>query len=407
MKESLLVMTALGFAAFIMAWLPAVSRKIQISYPILILLMGFGLFSLNVPLLWPDKLWSDAWIMYISEFVVIISLMGAGLKIGKNYRLETWQTPLKLICITMPICMGAVYLTGHYFLALGVPAAILLAAVLAPTDPVLAEEVQIKGTGNTNKDTHSQFALTSEAGLNDGLAFPFTFMAVLVAQAGSWSAFNFPVWLADHFFLKISIGLVLGFVIGKACGYLLEKVPQINGLSNPYAYIGLAITFMTYGVTELLHGYGFLAVFIAALTIRHEEEVGGKIKEKMHDFVQAIEHLLLVLWIILFGGALLNGVLSEITWKEILFALGLILIIRPFAGFLATTKSEKSLKERFIISFYGIRGIGSMFYLAWAFMQTDAFGDKAYLYGLVSLVVLFSILIHGLTAPYVVNRVQK
>ena len=235
MKESLLVMTALGFAAFIMAWLPAVSRKIQISYPILILLMGFGLFSLNVPLLWPDKLWSDAWIMYISEFVVIISLMGAGLKIGKNYRLETWQTPLKLICITMPICMGAVYLTGHYFLALGVPAAILLAAVLAPTDPVLAEEVQIKGTGNTNKDTHSQFALTSEAGLNDGLAFPFTFMAVLVAQAGSWSAFNFPVWLADHFFLKISIGLVLGFVIGKACGYLLEKVPQINGLSNPYA----------------------------------------------------------------------------------------------------------------------------------------------------------------------------
>jgi NhaP-type Na+/H+ or K+/H+ antiporter len=403
MHESLAVMAALGFAVLVMAWLPSVSKKINISYPVLLLLMGFFLYSLKVPLLWSGELWSDAWIMHISEFVVIISLMGVGLKIGKNYSLKSWKTPLKLILITMPMCMGLVFLTGFYFLALTLPAALLIAAVLAPTDPVLAEEVQIE-SADEKKGTHSEFTITGEAGLNDGLAFPFTFMAVLVAQAGSWAAFSFGGWLIDEFFLKIIIGLGLGFVIGKSIGYAIEKIPQIAGIRNPHAYIGLAITFMTYGVTELLHGYGFLAVFVAALTIRHQEEVEGSMKEKMHDFVQAIEHLLLVLWIILFGGAILDGALSAMTWKEVVFALGLIVVIRPIAGFAATFNLKNTLREKFIISFYGIRGIGSVFYISWAFMQTDAFGDKTYLYGLVCLVVLCSILIHGLTAPYVVKR---
>ncbi|NJX17045.1 sodium:proton antiporter, partial [Tamlana crocina] len=143
MEEHYLIMAGLGFATIIMAWLPSFSKKLKISSPILLLLIGFGLFLIGVPLGWPDPLWNDLGLMYYSEAVVIISLMGAGLKIGANYDLKSWRKPLLLVFVTMPICMISAYLLGQYFLLLSVPSSLLLAAVLAPTDPVLAAEVQL------------------------------------------------------------------------------------------------------------------------------------------------------------------------------------------------------------------------------------------------------------------------
>lgn len=408
MERHYIILTALGFATLVMAWLPSISKKIKVSFPILLLLIGFLFYYLGTPLNWPDPLWADRGLMYFSEAIVIIALMGAGLKIGSVFSYSAWKRPLLLVFITMPLSMTAAYFLGVYFLALSVPSALLLAAILAPTDPVLAAEVQLdEPTREKEPEDKRRFTLTTEAGLNDGMAFPFTYLAVMVAQAGGWAALNFSNWLWDKLLLKVIIGVVLGMVIGRLIGFLLDRLHIVTGIKTFDGFVSLSLTFMTYGLTELLHGYGFLAVFFVGLTLRYYEKISGDYKKKMHDFIHEIERLLLVIWIILFGGSLVNGILTLTDWRGILFALGFILVIRPLSGLIGLMGVKDSYQTKLAISFLGIRGIGSVFYLAWAFVQFDAFESKNELYGITAYVILISIVLHGLTAPSIIEYFKR
>ena len=408
MKEHYLILAALGFATLIMAWLPSVSKKIKISFPILLLFIGFLLFWADIPLQWPDPLWNDLYLMYFSEIIVIISLMGAGLKIGKVFSYSAWKRPLLLLFITMPLSMLSAYFIGVYFLALSIPSAILLAAILAPTDPVLAAEVQLEEpTREKEPEDKRRFTLTTEAGLNDGMAYPFTYLAVMVGQAGGWAALNFSEWFWDKLLLKILIGIVLGILIGRFIGFLMDRLHVVTGLKTFDGFVSLSLTIMAYGLTELLHGYGFLAVFFVGITLRYYEKISGDYKKKMHDFIHEIERLLLVIWIILFGGSLLNGILTLTDWKGIAFALSFVLIIRPLAGLIGLIGVKDGIRTKLAISFLGIRGIGSVFYLAWAFTQYNGFEQKNELYAITAYVILISIVVHGLTAPSIIDYFEK
>ena len=431
MNDHLLILAGLGTATLLMAWLPSISRRIRVSYPIIILLIGFVIYWLKLPLGWPDPLWDDAWVMYISEAIVIISLMGGGLKIGRNFDWQIWRVPLRLIGITMPLCILAVLGIGYFWLGLPLAAAILLAAVMAPTDPVLAAEVQLEGPEEIVKTDHAdeageadhnaeeeeemaeteegliRFAITGEAGINDGLAYPFTFMAILVFEAGSWEAFDFWAWLGDKFFLKIAIGVGFGYVVGRLLAWLLVALPEVTNIRTRDGFIALSATLATYGAAELLHGYGFLAVFVVGLTLRYEEKLHQEFKGRLHRFVEETERLLLVLWLIFFGGSVLNGLLSFVDWRAWVFAALLILVIRPLTGLLAFTGSKLPFRDRLPISFFGIRGIGSVFYLSWAFVQVPDFPMREELYSIVGAVILMSIVVHGLSAPFLTNWLGK
>lgn len=408
MKDHLMILTAMGAATLVMAWLPSLAKKIKISYPIILILIGFGLFYLQIPLNWPDPIWPDTWVMKISEAIVIISLMGAGLKIDRLFSWKQWRGALQLILITMPLFMLSVLILGMEFLHFSLPASILLAAVMAPTDPVLAEEVQLSGPQKDNEeDTHLQFTLTAEAGINDGFAFPFTYMAILVAQAGSWANFELGNWMLYKVLIKITLGILIGFIVGRIVGYLLEKLPTVASIRTRDGFLALSTTFFVYGLTELLYGYGFLAVFVAGLTIRRVEIAEGDFKNKMHNFVGEIERFLLVFWLVLFGGSLLNGVLENTDWKGIVMALLIVLVIRPITGMIGLTGTKISFQERLGISFLGIRGIGSIFYLAWAFSTFGDFTERGEMYAITSMVILFSIVIHGLTAPHIIGYIER
>ncbi|TDN89090.1 sodium/proton antiporter (CPA1 family) [Salegentibacter sp. 24] len=408
MKEHYWILAGIGLTTLIMAWLPSVSKRIKISGPVILLLIGFLIFALGLPIGWPDPLWPDKSLMYFSEMIVIISLMGAGLKIGETYSLKAWKRPLLLVFITMPLCMLAAYFMGKDFLYLSVPSSLLLAAVLAPTDPVMASETQLKDPQREKQYKGKiRFSLTGEAGLNDGLAFPFTFMAVLVAQAGSWAAFDFSDWVLDKFFLKIIIGTIAGFAMGHGIGFLLDKIHKLAGIKTFDGFLALSLTLFSYGATELLHGYGFLAVFFAGLSLRHFEKVSGDYKTQMHDFIHEIERLLLVVWIILFGGSIMNGMLSLTDWRGIFFAFVFVLVIRPLAGIIGMIGIKDSFDNKLAISFLGIRGIGSIFYLSWAFVQFDGFEHKNELYSITAYIILISIVIHGLTAPSIIDYFKR
>ena len=408
MKDHYILLASLGFATLLMAWLPSISEKIKVSSPIILLPIGIFLYIVGIPFGWADLLWSDNVIMIFSEAIVIISLMGAGLKIGSDYSFKAWKRPLLLIAITMPLTMLMTYFIGAYFLALSVPASLLLAAILTPTDPVLASDVQLDDPEREDKlKDKIRFSLTAEAGLNDGLAFPFTYLAVLVFQAGSFAAFNFGNWFWDTLLLKIAIGILVGILIGRFIGYILTHLKKWKGIQTYDGFLALSLTFAVYGISELVHGYGFMAVFFAGLSLRYSENVSGKYKKKMNDFNHEIERLLIVVWIILFGGTIMNGILDVTDWKGILFSAAFVLILRPLAGMIALAGIKDSLKSKLAISFLGIRGVGSVFYLSWAFMQTDLFENKYELYSIAAYIILFSIILHGITAPSIINYFKK
>ena len=408
MEAHYLILAGLGFATLIMAWLPSVSKRIKVSSPIILLLIGFLLYAVGTPLHWPDPLWKDEWLMYFSEMIVIISLMGAGLKIGANYSLKSWTRPLLLVFITMPVCMLSAYLIGSYFLLLSLPSSLLLAAILAPTDPVLAAEVQLDDPlDERSAEDEIRFPLTAEAGLNDGIAFPFSYMAVLVAQAGSWAAFNFTQWVWDEFLLKIVIGIAIGLLTGRLTGLLLDRMQRVTGVKTFVGFLAFSLTLFTYGISEILYGYGFLAVFFAGFSLRYYERVSGDYKKKLHDFVTEIEHLLLVVWIVLLGGSIINGSLQFTDWKGIAFAFVFVLVVRPIAGLIGLMAVKDKWKNKLALSFFGIRGIGSVFYLSWAFVQYEDFEHKVELYSITFYIIIISIVVHGVTAPSAMAYFRK
>jgi len=199
---------------------------------------------------------------------------------------------------------------------------------------------------------------------------------------------------------------VIGFLSGKGFGILLFRVSKkYEILITRDGLVAVAATLLVYGITEIVHGYGFIAVFICAITLRHFEK-DHQYHDTLHSFTDQIERLLVCLLLIIFGGALAMGILEPITLKMVVFSVTFLLIVRPVFGWLALSSSKMKNKERLAIGFFGIRGMGSIFYLAFAFSKYN-FEHQDELWVAVSLTILFSILIHGLTATRVMEYLKR
>lgn len=211
--------------------------------------------------------------------------------------------------------------------------ALLLAAALAPTDPVLAAEVRVgePTSGDDEEDEEEvRFTLTSEAGLNDGLAMPFVLAAVAWAAAAGegWSAEWIGHWLLADVLLRAAVGLVAGVAVGRLLGRLFFRSRHVRLSQQMEGFTALGATFTAYGLTELLHGYGFLAVFVTACTIRAAERNHGY-HQVLHGFSEQIERLLTAVLLFLLGGYLVATGLADLPWQGALLGLALILVIRP------------------------------------------------------------------------------
>lgn len=406
MDHYLLILTIIGAATFLMAWMPGFSKKTGISYSVFYIIAGIALYF-TIPDYLPDPLPynNENLTLHLTELIVIISLMGSGIKIDRPFSFKTWSSPLKLIGITMLVCIAAAACVGYYFLSLGLASAMLLGAALAPTDPVLASDVQV-GPPNDNVKSEVKFTLTSEAGLNDGVAFPFTWLAICLGLMISGNQVNFLEWFAFDLLYRLGAGILIGWICGKAIGFLLFRISERNGrLSIRDGFLAIAATILVYGLTEFAHGYGFLAVFICSITLRHYEK-DHHYHTELHSFTDQIERLLLSLLMILFGGALVMGILEPIDTRMILFALVFLLVIRPASAWMALTNSNIKNKEKWAISFFGIKGLGSIFYLSFGFSKFN-FEHQEQLWAIVCLTILFSIIMHGFSATTVMKKMKK
>jgi len=248
-----------------------------------------------------------------------------------------------------------------------------------------------------------RFGLTAEAGLNDGLAFPFVHLAITVATTGL-AVGGLTEWLLVPVLWKIVAGVGGGLFFGAILGGLVFRVGRATPVSD--GFFALTLTLLTYGVTELVHGYGFLAVFVAALVFRRFER-DHEIHHALHDFSEQIERLLMALTLVLLGAALVDGLLTPLSLLAIAGAIGFVVLARPLAGWLGLLGVPLDGPRRGAIAALGIRGIGSFYYLAYG-LNSGAFeeSEARLLWAIAALIVVVSIAAHGASARPLLQRVQ-
>lgn len=400
MDPKIIFYIVFGLALLGLTWLPDLKGSRFINVPVLYCLLAFILFSqsLGLPTIDPvDNKVHTVVTEYITEIIVIISLAGAGLAIDRKFRFRTWQTAFRLLCISMPLSIAGAALLGHWILGLSLPDCVLLGACLAPTDPVMAHSVQV-GPPNEGGEDPVRFGLTTEAGLNDGLAFPFVYLAIRLAKHdGDWGS-----WLIKWASYDFTYRVVMGVAVGVGVGWLLSKYVfcvSDEGWSEDTqeGLFVVAAIFLSYGFAELLHGYGFLAVFAAAVAGRQNVNKHHDYHRKPHQFATQLERIFAGLLLLALGGFVAQSGLGLFSWQNFLFAGLFMLGVRLLSGFLCLKGLKITQSERWAIAFLGIRGFGSFYYLAYA-QNNATFENINILWSVTTLTILVSLLIHGNTA---------
>lgn len=393
-----------GIAALAVAWLPRILKYRVISFPIILVALGAVIFALPLGLPRMDPIRYGDVAERLTEFGVIVALTGAGLKLDRRIGLKRWKATWLLLGVTMPLTIAAVAFLGWGVLGFAPATALLFGAALAPTDPVLASDVQVGAPGSGETD-EVRFALTSEAGLNDGLAFPFinAAIALAVATGVGWVG----EWLLVDVVYKILSAVVIGVVAGRSLAWLLFRVGDHHTklAHSREGLVAVAVTLVSYALTELAHGYGFVAVFVAALVIRDVER-GHEYHKELTRFADQLERLASAVILLLFGGALVHGLLAPVDLPMVLVAAAIIFLVRPLAGIVGIGGLKMETVEKPAIAFLGIRGIGSFYYLAYALGEAT-FPKADELWAAVSIVVAISIVVHGFTAKPAITKVTE
>ena len=392
-----------GLAIIVSYWSPRFISGREPAASALLVLGGFAAFAW-VPGM-PDainpvespQIWEKA-----TEICVILGLFGTGLRIDRLVGRDLWKPTFRLLVIAMPLTILALALVGWQAAGMTLAGALLLGAVLSPTDPVLAGEVQV-GRPTEGGEHQVQFALTTEAGLNDGLAFPFVHLGILIATAGALSVGLFTEWALRDVFYRVIVGAAGGAAVGWLLGKSLFDWPEGNALSKTQTgVVAFAGVILAYGLTELIEGYGFIAAFVAGLVLRREESEND-FHQRLHDFSQSIEHTLTALLLVALGAAL-PSLWPYLGWPEVIVAVALIFVVRPVAAWFALSGLGLRWRARAVMAFYGVRGIGSIYYLAYAGHHVELVNEGA-LWATIAFTIVVSTLVHGLTAGLAVERV--
>lgn len=393
-SAELLAFAGFGAVILIVAWLPLWLERLPLTLPMLAVGAGWLAFLFTPDLASPQAHPLIANVLL--EVVLIVAVMGAGLSIDRRFSWRGWGSAWRLLAIVMPLSIAALAALGWGLLGLPLGVAVLLGAILAPTDPVLAASVQV-GPPGVGEEGETRFALTSEAGLNDGLALPFLALgAAMIAHASQpgW-------WIARWVGIDLLWGVAVAGAVGFAFGWLLVKgnhlLPQRLQLSQSnegLASVGLA--FLVYAAATAVHGYGFVAVFAAAIALR---KFGSALEyaRRLTASARRLERLLAFLVFGLFGGAIASGVLGGIGWRELAFVLLALLVVRPLAALSGFAGSVHPMPVRLALGYFGIRGLGSLYYISRA-VGANPHHDPHGLWSVTALTVLFSIVLYGITA---------
>ena len=395
---ALLVALAIGSAAI---------KRLPLTTSILYLLLGYAIGPKGAEWFALNPIEDSALLERVAEIAVIVSLFGAGLKLRAPIRSTIWREPLRLAFLSMSLTVLMIAWVGVEILGLSIGAAVLLGAIISPTDPVLASDVQVAHPGDRDR---LRFSLTGEAGLNDGTAFPFVMLGL--GLLGLHDLGNFGIrWLLLDGVWAIGGGLAIGGALGYLVAAFIRRMSRISTklvILDDYLAVGLIA--LAYGSALLCRTYGFLAVFAAGLALRHADSLGwapdasgkGEVDEAEGQvttktilmFNEQLERIGEVVVVTLVGGLLSVGYLpAGLIW----FGPLLFFVIRPAAVFLGLLGTGTLLSHQLLKAWFGIRGIGSVYYLMYAIGRGISEEDAGKIAALTLSVVAISIVIHGIT----------
>lgn len=400
-------------------------RRAPLTASMFYLAAGAALGPWGAGLLRTDAVEDASVLERLSEIAVIISLFTAGLKLRLPASDRRWRAPVLLASAAMVLTIAGIAAVGFAVFALPLGPAVLLGALLAPTDPVLASDVQVSHEHDAEP---VRFSLTGEAGLNDGTAFPFVMLGLGLMGAHEIGAYGWR-WLVLDVGWAIIAGLIIGSLCGMAVGKLVLYLRRVHqeavGLDE---FLALGLVALSYGFALLVHSYGFLAVFAAGLSVRRierqhsevappaEVEHSGKSSEDeathpatapaymaraVLGFNEQLERLG-ELAVVLIVGAMLSGI--EAPAPGMWLALALFVVIRPAATLLTLGLAPLSRPQRAFIAWFGVRGIGSIYYLAYAFSHGVSGAAAQTLRDITLVVVAASIVLHGISVTPLMRR---
>ena len=394
----------LGLAFF--AAVAALSHQHERAFSASLIYLGLGIAAASVidllDVTWLHPIDDAELLESVSELAIVIALFGTGLKLDRPIGLRSWSIVWRLLGVAMPLTIGAVALFGVHAMGLPVGVALMLGAILAPTDPVLAGDVGVGPPGEED-EREPNFSLTGEAGLNDGLAFPFLFLGVYVATSDGSG------WIAEWFTADVLYGVLVGLAIGALGGYGIASAAvwlrERDLLSTDFdGWLSVPAVLTVYGLTELLGAYGFLAAFAAGVAFRRHEHTHEH-NRRVHDGAEVVEKFGELAVILLIGSMLSWNGLAAPGLSGWLLVPVLLLVIRPAAVLLSLIGSERDWKERAFVAWFGVRGIGSLYYVAVAVGTGVLAGDATVVVWTALACVVVSVFVHGVTATPFARRV--
>jgi sodium/hydrogen antiporter len=370
-------------------------ERLNINSTYLYLLAGVLAGPLLLDMAPDDPLVAVPVLERVTEMAVIIGLVVLGIRIGRPISWRGWQSTARLILVVMPGTIIGVAAAGIWILGLPLGPAVLLGAILAPTDPILAGPLE---ETSAEEDPEDRFGLSTEAGLNDGMAFPFVYLGVyLTLRPDDWQAWA-AEWLIFDLIYAVGMALPIGWIAGRICGHTYVALARRDTISRSRRlFVPLALLLAVYGMVEALGGYGFLAAFTAGHGFRHAFEDHPDRLTAFADFTESVDELAKGAVLILVAALIPWAALWALGWTLLAFALALLLVLRPGLTVLAMAGSPFSRRERGYWAWFGIRGIGSVYYLTYALGQ-GVEGAAAEMLFIVTIgTVLVSIVAHGLS----------
>jgi NhaP-type Na+/H+ or K+/H+ antiporter len=418
----------IGALLIIMALSGTLLKRLPLSTALLYLAAGYGLGPAGLALMAPDPLTDTVLLERMAEVAVLISLFTVGLKLGLPLSNKGWRLPVRLATVSMMLTVALIAAIGVMSLGLSLGAAILLGAILAPTDPVLASDVQVE---EANDRDRLRFSLTGEGALNDGAAFPFVMLGLgllglhdLGADGWRWFAVDV-LWAITG---GLGIGWALGTLIGRLVVYLRSRHQESVGFDE---FLALGLIALTYGLAVLGYTYGFLAVFAAGLALRrvkeqpktipssairetglqsrqahaalatHAEYASAYMMQEVQGFNERLERIAEVA-VVLVVGAMLPFI-DHLPPNAAGFLLLLFLVVRPLSVGLGLLGAPVSDDQRILISWFGIRGIGSIYYLMYAINHGLPRSLAEEIIALTLTTVAVSIVVHGISVTPLMN----
>ncbi|MRW82759.1 sodium:proton antiporter [Pseudoduganella sp. FT26W] len=417
------LMLARGLAAATISRSPFTSAIVYLVVGMLLGPSCLNLFSFD-----PTK--ESGPLEMLAQVALLISLFSAGVKMPVPFTLERWSAPLRLAWLSMALTVGLVALFAYYVLHLPAGAAVLLGGILAPTDPVLATDVQVRHAGDKDQ---LRFNLTCEAGMNDGSAFPFVLLGLSMlhmSEAGNVNEHLIHWLLVDVLWATagaLLVGVAAGAGLARLSWRLRVMTPRQDIMDD---LVALGLIAVVFAVASLLKASGFLAVFFAAVALRQTElKLAGAPKDPQglrepdmakseaakSDETEGVplvvsneslvfkEHLerLSELTLVLLLGGMIS--LRDLPYETIGVAAFLFVVARPLSVYVGLMGSGVGKRMRAMIGWFGVRGIGSIFYLVYAIEAGLPPNIAGQLTGIALGVIMLSILVHGFSVKPLID----